>query len=405
MNILFLTLSQFDTLNERNIYTDVLQEFVEQGHFVYAISPVERRQKQRTHLSQDEDMAKVLRLRIGNTQKTNFIEKGISTVLLEWLYIRAIKKYAADICFDLIIFSTPPITLCNAVKYVKCRDHAKTYLLLKDIFPQNSLDLGVLKTTGIKGILYRLFRKKEKNLYRLSDYIGCMSPANVEYLKSHNKLCSEQVVEVNPNCIRVRNPDLPIAVERRNLREKYGIPQDRCVFLYGGNLGIPQDVNYIVECLRAGERLTDSMFVIAGSGTERIILERYVEKERPSHVMLMPQLPTDEYERLVRCCDVGMIFLDHRFTIPNFPSRLLSYMEAGLPVLAMTDRNTDIGNIICEGGFGAWCESVGTENFVVTAEKFLQVKDRIRMGRCAYEYLSSHYTAEYGYEQIMKHFT
>lgn len=133
MNILFLTLSQFDTLNERNIYTDVLQEFVMHGHFVYAISPVERRQKQRTHLSQDEDMAKVLRLRIGNTQKTNLLEKGISTVLLERIYIRGIKKYAADISFDLIIFSTPPITLCNAVKYVKRRDHAKTYLLLKNI--------------------------------------------------------------------------------------------------------------------------------------------------------------------------------------------------------------------------------------------------------------------------------
>lgn len=405
MNILFLTLSQFDTLNERNIYTDLLQEFVEHGHFVYAISSVERRQGQQTHVSQDDDRAKVLRLRIGNTQKTNLVEKGISTVLLEKTYIRAIKKYAAGICFDLVLYSTPPITLCNAVRYVKQRDHAKTYLLLKDIFPQNSLDLGMLKITGAKGVLYRLFRKKEKKLYQLSDYIGCMSPANVDYVKAHNRLQNEQVVEVSPNCIRVRNVDLPSASEKRELRKKYGIPQDKCVFLYGGNLGRPQDVNYLVACLQAGACLSDSVFVVAGNGTDRVVLERYVKLERPTHVILMPQLPTDEYEKMVRCCDVGLIFLDHRFTIPNFPSRMLSYMEAGLPVLAATDRNTDVGKIICEGGFGAWCESVGTEKFVTAAEKFMQAEDCTRMGRCAYEYLRSHYTAEYGYEQIMKHFT
>ena len=57
------------------------------------------------------------------------------------------------------------------------------------------------------------------------------------------------------------------------------------------------------------------------------------------------------------CCDVGLIFLDPCFTIPNFPSRLLAYMQAGLPVLACTDTNTDIGKIIIEGGFGVWCES------------------------------------------------
>ena len=83
MNILFLTLVQFDNLQVHNLYTDLLQEFVDRGHFVYAISPVERRQKVPTHLSQDEDRAKVLRLKIGNTQKTNMIEKGISTVTLE----------------------------------------------------------------------------------------------------------------------------------------------------------------------------------------------------------------------------------------------------------------------------------------------------------------------------------
>ena len=404
MNILFLTLVQFDNLQEHNIYTDLLQEFVDRGHFVYAISPVERRQNIRTHLSQDDECAKVLRLRIGNTQKTNIIEKGWSTVTLEQVFIHAIRKYTADIRFDLVLYSTPPITLCNAVQYVKRRDHARTYLLLKDIFPQNAVDLGMLQQSGIKGLLYRMFRKKEKKLYRISDDIGCMSQANVDYVLEHNTLSGDQVIEVNPNCIRSSASAVLSQQEKTQLRDRYGIPVDRCAFLYGGNLGRPQDVAYIVECLRACADIEDCVFVIAGSGTDRSVLEQYMAQEHPKHVILLPQIPTDDYERMVRCCDVGLIFLDHRFTIPNFPSRLLSYMDAGLPVLAATDRNTDVGTVICEGGFGMWCESVGTELFVDCVRQMLDAGRREQMGAQAKAYLEEHYTVKQGCEMVLRHF-
>ena len=361
MNVLFLTLVEFDCLEERNLYTDLLREFVGRGHFVYAISPIERKRGGKTHLSQNDARAKVLRLRIGNTQKTNLIEKGISTITLERLFIRAIKKYTSDIRFDLVLYSTPPVTLCNAVQFVKARDGAKTYLLLKDIFPQNSVDLGMLKKTGPRGVLYRMFRKKERTLYRISDYIGCMSPANARYVTRHNPISEHQEVEVNPNCI-------------------------------------------CPECLRACAANSRMYFVIAGSGTQRHILQEYVRDEQPGHVRLLPQLSRDDYERFVKCCDVGLIFLDHRFTIPNFPSRLLSYLDAGLPVLAATDRHTDLRQAIRRGSFGCWCESVGTEDFVRCAETFLKEENRLGMGKHAREYLERHYTSERGYEIIMRHF-
>ena len=62
------------------------------------------------------------------------------------------------------MYSTPPITFCRAVDYVKKRDNAQTYLLLKDIFPQNAVDIGMMSKQGIKGILYKFFREKEKRL-------------------------------------------------------------------------------------------------------------------------------------------------------------------------------------------------------------------------------------------------
>ncbi len=404
MNILFLTLVEFDRLSEQNLYTDLLREFVNRGHFVYAISTIERREGKCTYLSQNERNAKVLRLRIGNTQKTNMLEKGISTVTLERLFIHAIRRFTAQIRFDLVLYSTPPITFYNAVRFVKKRDGAKTYLLLKDIFPQNALDLGMLGKTGIKGMIYRMFRQKERMLYRISDYIGCMSPANVRYVKRHNVISKRQVIEVNPNCICPSTNERITEEERRRLRRRYRIPEEKIAFLYGGNLGKPQDVAYIIRCLRACASNPQICFVIAGAGTERHLLREYVKRERPKHVRLLPQLKRDAYERVARCCDVGLIFLDHRFTIPNFPSRLLSYLDAGLPVLAATDRNTDIGQVIRKGAFGFWCESTGTEGFVQCVELFSDAGTRLQQGRNARKYLEQHYTAKHGYEIIMRHF-
>ena len=103
---------------------------------------------------------------------------------------------------------------------------------------------------------------------------------------------------------------------------------------------------------------------------------------------------------MIAACDVGMIFLDHRFTIPNFPSRLLAYMQAGLPVLACTDPNTDIGQIICEGGFGWWCES----NDVVAFDKLIQVITKENLtdkGSKSKDFLYKNYTAEMVHREII----
>ncbi len=180
MNILFLTMSKMLTLEKRGIYTDLMRKFRNEGHNVYIVTPTERRDGRKTYVIEEKGV-KILSVRTLNVQKTNVIEKGIGQLSIEFLYKRAIKRYFKGVNFDLILYSTPPITFPKVIEYAKkTNPSAKTYLLLKDIFPQNAVDMGMLPKRGLKGVLYKFFRAKEKKLYALSDYIGCMSPANVE---------------------------------------------------------------------------------------------------------------------------------------------------------------------------------------------------------------------------------
>ena len=402
MNILLLTLLDFNSIHEPGIYQDLMREFEKNGHRVFIISPVERKREKDTHLIKDGKTT-ILKLRIGNTQKTNIIEKGISTVLIEPIFIAGIKKYFSNVKFDLILYSTPPITFCNAIEYVKKRDHAKTYLLLKDIFPQNAVDIGIMSKTGIKGLIYKYFRKKEEKLYSISDHIGCMSQANVDYIIKHNPQINPNIVEICPNSIEVI--DKSVDEETRiSIRKKYGIPLDKKVFIYGGNLGKPQGIDFLIKCMHSQRNNKKAYFLIVGDGTEYGRLEKFTEKYPQNNLKLMKRLPKEDYDNMVGACDVGMIFLDHRFTIPNFPSRLLSYMQAKIPVLACTDPNTDIGKMIVDGGFGWWCESKDIAMFNKYIIKIVKAKDISKNGICGWNILNRDYLSNHSYQILIKHF-
>ena len=393
MNILFLSLAPMRDMNERGMYTDLLREFIKHGYYVRAVSPIPG--------ESDWDIQGegygILQVNTPPMQKTNFIRKGINSLRIGPVLRRAIVTHCKDEHYDLILVATPPITIAGTVEWVKRRDGAKVYLLLKDIWPQGIADLGAISQNGP---VYKYYRAKEKRLYALSNRIGCMSPANVDYLLRHNPEISSDRVEVCPNSVEpvaeVVTPE-----ERRTLREKYGVPQDKTVFLYGGNLGRPQGIPFLIECLRRCAGMTDAFFVVCGMGTEYPKLKTYVESEHPGNLLLLNGLPREEYEAFTAACDVGLLFLDYRFTIPNFPSRLLSYMQNSMPVIACTDPCTDVGDIAVAGGFGWKCPSNDTQAFADTVELACRA-DRAAMGATAREYLLAHYTAEHSCHIIMK---
>lgn len=400
MNIIFLTLSRLSNIDERGIYADLMRKFRDEGHQVYIVSPSERRLGLETQLSESRGV-KILNVRTLNIQKTNILEKGIGTLLIERQYIKAIKKYLGDVSFDLITYSTPPITFTNVVNCLKKRNpQAISYLQLKDIFPQNAVDIGMF---GEKSVFNWYFRRKEISLYKSSDYIGCMSPANVEFLKVHNAYYPAERIEVAPNSVELKIFIEQTKAERYYIRSKYQLPIDKPIFIYGGNLGKPQGIDYLIKCLNACRNRKDCHFLIIGSGTEYEKVANWCDDNASRNVSLRSFLPKDDFDQLVRACDVGLIFLDHRFTIPNYPSRLLSYLEAKMPILCATDVNTDIGKIAEENGYGYWCESVNPADFTALVDKML-ASDRKAMGEKGYQFLKENYLVEHTYNAIMKHF-
>lgn len=400
MRIIFLTMSKVEGIAEHRNFLDLMRKFRDEGHQVTIVAPRERRTGQPTALV-EVDGVRLLGVRTLNLQKSSILEKGLGQVLVEPQYKRAIKKHLGGDSFDIILYSTPPVMLTGVVKYLKKRNpKAVSYLLLKDIFPQNAVDLGMF---GEHSLFNWWFRRKEVSLYRNSDYIGCMSPANVSYLLAHNPYIDADRVEVAPNSIELQNFGDKVSSESRAaIRQKYHIPVDKPVLIYGGNLGKPQGIPFLIQCLEANANRTDCHFLVVGSGTEQSKLAQWYAAKKPSSVTVMDWLPKEDYDLLVCSCDVGLIFLDYRFTIPNFPSRLLPYLENKMPIIAATDPNCDMGEIAETNGFGFRCGSNSVEAFTACVDRML-TSDINAMGEKGYRYLCDHYLVEHTYGPIVKH--
>lgn len=397
MNVLLLTITP---KKSQKMIRDIANEFVKDGHLVFVVCPADSEYPSKKKFVLI-DGVRYLFVNSGNTVgKISIIKKIWNFIMTDPRYQKALQLAVEGIDIDVVLYSTPPITLANTIIWAKNKFNAVTYLMLKDIFPQNAVDMEMMKKKGVMGIVWRYFRNKEKRLYRSSDYIGCMSPANCRYVLQHNREILEKNVGI---CVNSYVEEPVRRVDRKAIRAKYSIPEEKVVFLYGGNLGKPQGLTYFVDVMRSNKDKKDRFFLICGGGNDQKTIQNFIEEEKPLNVKFISMLSPDDFDDLSCACDVGLVFLDHRFSIPNFPSRMLSIMLNEKPILAATDSNTDVGEVIADGNMGWWCESTDVEPFnrfldeicadPMTAEK---------KGKNARKYYETHYTSQIAYQQILE---
>ena len=329
MRVIFLSMSF--NLEKKNLYNDLIEKIIECDHEVVVVRSAHEVQK--TYIQKISNQFTILNVKTVNQFTKNKLKKGLSQLLIGYRIKYSIKKFLKDKDFDLILYATPPITFNSVVKYCKNKYHAKSFLMLKDIFPQNAIDLEMFSK---KNPIYWWLRRKEKKLYNLSDQIGCMSNANIDFLLENNPNISPQKVNVFYNSIKV-NP-----VIHKTILKK----AQETVFVFGGNLGKPQNIEGLLNVINELKDYSLAKFIVIGTGTEKELVVNFIKKNKPKNLEYYDYVPRNKYNQILQETDVGIISLDPRFTIPNIPSKLLSYLNLQKPVIAITDTNTDLKEII-----------------------------------------------------------
>ena len=396
MNVLFLMISFPDINMDSNLHSDLAEEFRNKGHQVYVATLLEKKINQNTYIERVKEL-NILRVRAGDWFNTNsVIKKGLTTVTIAYYFKKAIQKYFNNIKFDLVIYPTPPITFTPVVKYLKQRDKCASYLILRDIFPQNVRDLGLLNNP----LLYDYFRLKEKQLYNISDYIGCMSKGNIKYVLDHNDI-DKSKLEILYNWGKVFYNNQVIAVD---YKKKYGL-ENKFVAVFGGNIGLPQELEFLLELAKEYKNRSDVVFFIIGKGAQKEKIVNLIDYHKLSNMIIKDYIPRDEYRNLLKQCDIGLINLNRTFTIPNMPCKIVDYFNVSIPILASTDKNTDLKQFLQDAKAGLWSETGDLEAYKSNFEKLFNDKNlRKELGKNGRKFLEENLNVEKTYQIIMKHF-
>ncbi len=387
-----------DAVKNANLYTALVHELVAIGHEVRVIAPCHDAD---SHVSVEAGVA-VLRVRSGPLFNTGLIKKGVHTVLLNNRYKRAIRRFWPDWHMDWLLASTPPITLSPFLKTLKNRHQAGVYLILRDIFPQNAKDLGMIRDP----FLFAYFRARERHLYGISDLIGCMSPGNIAFLRAQDSdIFKSDKLRYFPNWIK------PTPKEKHssgNFRKRFELER-KFIALFGGNFGKPQKTEFVLELAETVRNLAGVVFFLIGDGTEINEVRRMVVQKGLSNVLVLDRLPMDEYQSLIHEADIGLVNLSDKFTIPNIPSRTLGYWDASLPVLAATDSSTDLNeSFLKKHNAGLWARTGDIEGYYAQFMKLYQDPQlRRTMGENGRKAVETEYSAETAakrlIEQIAEH--
>ena len=397
MKVLFLLITLPDIDTNTGMYSELMLEFSKNGHEVYAVAPLAAACDFRQTCLRKEAGMNIIRVKTLPLFGTGIIRKGIANVLLPFQYRRAIKEHFSALKFDLVIMPTPPVTLVSVIAWIKKQCNAKTYLILRDIFPQNAVDLGFLKRWMP---IYWKFRRQEKKLYGISDVIGCMSQGNIDYVCRHNPWIDFRKLRILENFQRLEQDSRP----DESAKEKHGL-KGKFVVLFGGNMGKPQQLENVIALAQACEYdYPDVLFLFVGKGTQYAQVQKVVFSKKIKNVIFKDHIPQGEYQQLAAQCDVGLISLNAKFTIPNIPSKTLSYFNLRLPVLASLDAATDYGKILDEANAGLWSLAGDLKSFKENFDRlYRDVNLRKKMGENGRRYFEKHSTIEIAYQAVLSH--
>ena len=358
----------------------------ERNHDIKVVVAEEKKKIDKTTLFEENGIS-VLRVKTGNLYEVSLVEKAFTFLTLSRDIKKGIKEFFNKEKFDLILFQSPPLTMCKVVKWAMKKYNARSYLMMKDIFPQNGVDIGLYSK---KSPIYLYFRHQEKNLYKISSKIGCMSQGNIDYLLKHNSYLDKDKFEIFPNSVKINN-NKPIRKDKKlKIREKYGLKENDVVAIFGGNFGRPQGLDFLVDVIKEYNKNNKVKFMLIGRGTEKLRIFNEIKENNYKNVLMYDFIPRSDYEELTKTCDIGLIFLDKRFTISNYPSKTLSYFECSLPIMAAIDKNTDYSKLLEDEECGYWVENGDIKSFKQKFNKLIKDKNlRKTLGKNGHEYLKN----------------
>jgi glycosyltransferase involved in cell wall biosynthesis len=335
-----------------------------------------------------EDSIPVLRIRCRPLKRINLVQRALNELALSrWMWSGYRYSPLAAEQWDAVVFYSPTIFFGRFVARLKALHSCRAFLILRDVFPDWAADAGVMR----RGPHYWLFKAYARYQYSVADFIGIESPSNRRYFPG-----GDARVQVLPNWIDLSSPapaPTPLPAQLA----------DSTVMVYAGNIGVAQDMDNLLRLAASLRDRMDCKLLFVGDGTERARVQLQCARQGLDNVLFLPEVDPQQLRGVLRACDIGLISLDRRLRSHNIPGKLLSYLEAGLPVLASINPGNDLGQLIENGRAGRVVWNGEDQRFHQAAIQMIADKEgRSRMAEAARDLCRSAFSSNAVARQIVE---
>lgn len=324
------------------MFHELAVELIRQGHQVTVITPQFTNPK--TFYKSCIDGVTVWYFRSGPIKDTKMYKRALNETLLSFRAWQAIKWECNEVKFDGVVYYSPSIFFGGLISKIRGKFNCRSYLVLRDFFPQWAIDYGIIKESSLVSKYFRFF---EQVSYRQADKIGVMSDANLINFNKINK--GRFSVEVLYNWANLQSH--VVTKEKKTIRDKLSL-HDRIIFFYGGNIGKAQDMANLMRLARSMQMYPKAHFLFIGQGDEVELVKHLALEWNLTNFDYFPSVSQDEFKEILASIDVGLFSLSAHHKTHNFPGKLLGYMAYSIPILGSVNDGNDLMPIInnCEAG-------------------------------------------------------
>lgn len=352
---------------------DLSREFVRQGHELTVLLPSSA--LDRPWVQEDFDGARVLRLRAPKTKDIGYVRRTLGEFVMPYAMRRNLKSSpVANERWDGVIWYAPSIFHGPLANALKASSGCKGYLIIRDIFPEWAVDMGLMG----RGMPYWFFDAVARYQYSVADVIGVQTSGNLQYFKDWEKK-SGRTLEVLQNWL-----DQPARLGCSIRLDETSLA-GRKIFVYAGNMGVAQGMDILLDlAARLQQVRTDVGFLFVGRGSDAARLRSMAEQRGLNNVLFHDEIHPDEIPDLYAQCSAGIVALDPRHKSHNIPGKFLTYMQSGLPTLANVNTGNDLAQMIRTERVGQVCETHQVDDLLRLTEKLLaQIEAETEMSaRC-----------------------
>lgn len=341
---------------------DLSAEMVRQGHSLTVI--VAAPALERAWEISEWQGAQVLRLKAPRTKDVGYATRTLGELLMPYRMLRGLQASpVGKERWDGVIWYSPTIFLGPLVRAIKRSSFCKSYLIIRDIFPEWAVDLGLMG----RGLPYRFFKTVANFQYSVADTIGVQSPGNLAYFSAWGGQEGRKL-EVLYNWL-AESKDRGCSISIANTRLA-----GRRVLVYAGNMGVAQGVGSLLELADYMRGFSEIGFLFVGRGSEVEALRADAIRRELENVVFCDEIDPDEIAGLYAQCHIGLLTLDPKHRTHNIPGKFLSYLRGGLPVMGMVNAGNDIIDLVRSERVG---RAITTDSMEVLSRCVWQLLDDI----------------------------